>query len=560
MNASGVGGADGQEAPNMPQSPSLAQLKEALRVLEQTQLLFNGMKAKVMYACGEGHLLASDEGRPYLTKIIKSLDEEHRQVRAGFPRLSAALEVARVVNKLSALRASRNGAVGGAAGSGIGSETVPGSGLAAVQAAAGRSTVAAAEAATAAAPAAALQAHCRSVVEQLEAAVCEEMLAAGSGLLPRLAKRPRTGDAPESQAAEGTSTSTSTSTAASAGMHKSLEAASQLLCVLLRIRALDGSATSMAGGSATSLGGMKIHALDEGGNALSLPSALIGAMMAAAQGQTQTQAQAQAPAGGQGTGGGGVARLEGPLLTAGAARLCSATQVRMLLPGVFVANVLLEGPGNPAPLRVTIDCADKAFELDPWATPTTQVFRRISALATRVLTYYVKRALLSAVPRTLASPTGVVTGTAASTGTPVAAAASTGVAALLPPEPTLPGAAALEDMLLWLLSCRDVFSKRCAATGRLMAWDPSVQYPVPPIFRVFKLPREELRLRALDLSRAAAYHMHVAPIEQLGWAEDVPAEAVDGLGTSGGTAEAPAAVVAKGSMQVPTPMVVGMQR
>lgn len=48
----------------------------------------------------------------------------------------------------------------------------------------------------------------------------------------------------------------------------------------------------------------------------------------------------------------------------------------MLLPGVFVANVLLEGPGNPAPLRVAVDCADRAFDLDPWATPTTQVRRR----------------------------------------------------------------------------------------------------------------------------------------------------------------------------------------
>ncbi|GIL47642.1 hypothetical protein Vafri_4408 [Volvox africanus] len=492
MNASGVGGSDGQEAPNMPQSPSLAQLKEALRVLEQTQLLFNGMKAKVMYACGEGHLLASDEGRPYLTKIIKSLDEEHRQVRAGSSRLSAALEIARVVNKLSALRASRGGSAAAAAAGGggttsptsIGAGTAPGPGLTAAQVAASRSTAAAAEAAAAAAPAAALQAHCRSVLEQLEAAVCEEMLAAGSGLLPRLAKRQRTGDVPDLQATAGTSASTSASPAASTGIHKSLETASQLLGVLLRIRALDGSATSMAGGSAASLGGMKIHALDEGGNALSLPSALIGALMAAAQGQTQTQTQA--PAGGQGTVGVGVARLEGPLLTAGAARLCSATQVRMLLPGVFVVNVLLEGPGNPAPLRVTVDCADKAFELDPWATPTTQVFRRISALATRVLTYYVKRAPLSAVPRTLASPTDVATGTAASAAASTAAMASTGVAALLPSEPTLPGAAALEDILLWLLSCRDVFSKRCAATGRLMAWDPSVQYPIPPIFRVFK--------------------------------------------------------------------------
>lgn len=34
------------------------------------------------------------------------------------------------------------------------------------------------------------------------------------------------------------------------------------------------------------------------------------------------------------------------------------------------------------------------------------------------------------------------------------------------------------------------------------------------------------------MTRAAAYHMHVAPVEQLGWAEDVPAEAVDGIVTA----------------------------
>ncbi len=48
-------------------------------------------------------------------------------------------------------------------------------------------------------------------------------------------------------------------------------------------------------------------------------------------------------------------------------------QVRLLVPGVFVGNVLLRGPGVAAPLRVAVDCADKAFDLDPWATPTTQV-------------------------------------------------------------------------------------------------------------------------------------------------------------------------------------------
>ncbi len=47
----------------------------------------------------------------------------------------------------------------------------------------------------------------------------------------------------------------------------------------------------------------------------------------------------------------------------------------MLFPGVFVVNVLLAGPGQPEPLRVVVDSADRAFDLDPWATPTAQVGR-----------------------------------------------------------------------------------------------------------------------------------------------------------------------------------------
>lgn len=78
----------------------------------------------------------------------------------------------------------------------------------------------------------------------------------------------------------------------------------------------------------------------------------------------------------------------------------------------------------------------------------------MSALATRVLAYYQRRAPLEL---------------------------STGA---LPN--TSPASAALEDLLLWLATYRDLFSKKCAATGRLMAWDPSVQYPVPPVFRPFK--------------------------------------------------------------------------
>jgi hypothetical protein len=121
-----------------------------------------------------------------LARAAQSLDEEHRQIRNSYPRLLAALDVTRAVNKLSSLRGSRSGT---ASGAGAG----PGNGAAATMQP--RSAAATAESAAAAAPAAALQAHCRSVVEQLEAAVCEEMLAAGCAplLSQRPMKRPRTG-------------------------------------------------------------------------------------------------------------------------------------------------------------------------------------------------------------------------------------------------------------------------------------------------------------------------------------------------------------------------------
>ncbi|PNH07864.1 hypothetical protein TSOC_005647 [Tetrabaena socialis] len=446
---------------------------------------------------------------------VKSLDEEHRLIRSGWPRLSAALEVARTVNKAAAGRGGSSGGGGGGGGGG------------------GSSSGGATAATAATAAAAAVQAHCRTVLQQLECAVTEELLphlAAEADEARRAAKRQRTDGAevgpapphpggpsptapsaaspplPAAAAASPTAAAASASAAAATSSSSSTAAADsqELLGVLLRLRLLGGggaAAAAQAGGGGGGLGGMRLHPLDDGSNVLSLPSALTAAVVAAAAG---------------GGGGGGLADVDRGLMAAGAARLATATQVRLLLPGVLAANVLLEGPGRAAPLRVVVDAADKAFDLDPWATPSTQVFRRLSALATRVLAYYLKRAPLSA----------------------AAAAAAPGPAPPpgLPPCPASAGGAALEDCLLWLLSCRDLFSKRCAATGRLMAWDPSVQYPVPPVFRAFMRPREELRLRAIDLSRVAAYHMHVAPVGELGWTEDVPAQALAAAGLGGSTA------------------------
>ncbi|KAG2452527.1 hypothetical protein HYH02_002765 [Chlamydomonas schloesseri] len=584
-----------------PTANPLSHIKEALRILENTHALFTGMKAKVVYACGEGHLLAADDGRQYLARVIKTLDDEHRAIKAGMPRFNAAIEVAKAVGKASARANAAAAASGAAGGHGQAGRAGGAAGAAAAAAAAGPEVLAAA----------ALRSHCRSVATALDCALTESLLAgaateaalerkakrqrleadtraaaagAGSGAsgAPAAATSPSTGGAapgvsspslmPSSPPTRSAASSAFASGASPPGRSQQQHAL-ELLGVLLRVRALDGpaggvgptAAHSSSSSSSSLLGGMRLHVLDDGGNPLSLPSSLPAAVAAA------TTATAGSSAGGSSSSGSSsgpvswdvlsgiwLQQVDKRLLATAATRISHAAQVRLLVPGVFVANVLLEAPGSAAPLRVVVDAADRAFDLDPWATPTPQVFRRLSALATRVLAYYIKRAPLNgeaaAVPGSSAGASASAAGVGSSPARPRSAAAgpaspgsppSANGAAVSAPAPAAaaaaagneyapgPSGSALEDLLLWLLGCRDLFSKRCAATGRLMAWDPSVQFPVPPIFRPFKLPREELRLRALDLSRVAAYHMHVAPIDQLGWAEDVPAQAALALALPG---------------------------
>lgn len=106
-----------------------------------------------------------------------------------------------------------------------------------------------------------------------------------------------------------------------------------------------------------------------------------------------------------------------------------ALQLRVVCPKVFAASIALERPGFAGALRVCVDSAEKASDLDPWSAPTLQVFRRLTALAARVLAYYQKRA-----PACLATAGGAL---------PNAHASSV----------------ALEDVLLWLACYKDLFSK-----------------------------------------------------------------------------------------------------
>ena len=150
-----------------------------------------------------------------------------------------------------------------------------------------------------------------------------------------------------------------------------------------------------------------------------------------------------------------------------------------------------------------------------------QVFRQMSAMASRALAYFQKRELCwhathvaarfvapSHAGAVAADGEDVVMSDAVPSGShhdhptdanphlggsgePAAAAAAvssmgvlTGDGSSSSSSASLPGAV-LEDMLLWLTSYRDVFTRPCCMTGKLLAMDPS-QHPMPPLFRQFK--------------------------------------------------------------------------
>ncbi|KAL6762313.1 hypothetical protein V8C86DRAFT_3130892 [Haematococcus lacustris] len=188
-----------------------------------------------------------------------------------------------------------------------------------------------------------------------------------------------------------------------------------------------------------------------------------------------------------------------------------AVEVRLLVPRVLCASIGLAAQGQPRPLRVVMDAADKATEVDSWACPSHQVFRRLSALATKALTYFVRRADVCC----LLQPDQPALAPGQPDSLPAAAAAAAAGA----PGTASAGAVALEDLLLWLSSYRDVWSRPCSASGYLMALEQNSQLPLPPLFRPFMLSRRQLLQQAADVSLVRAYHMHTAPVEELGWQE-----------------------------------------
>ncbi len=122
------------------------------------------------------------------------------------------------------------------------------------------------------------------------------------------------------------------------------------------------------------------------------------------------------------------------------------------------------------------------------------VFRRITPLATRVMHYYLHTA-------------------------PAAAA-------LDGPPNTSAGSFALESLLLWLASYQDLYTRPCAVGGNVLAMDSGAPVPVPPLFRPFKLSRQQLLRAAMKPEYRVAYHMHAVPQALLAWPGAEPLEAM----------------------------------
>eukprot|EP00200_Dunaliella_tertiolecta_P002958 CAMPEP_0202352924 /NCGR_PEP_ID=MMETSP1126-20121109/8910_1 /ASSEMBLY_ACC=CAM_ASM_000457 /TAXON_ID=3047 /ORGANISM="Dunaliella tertiolecta, Strain CCMP1320" /LENGTH=336 /DNA_ID=CAMNT_0048945209 /DNA_START=109 /DNA_END=1119 /DNA_ORIENTATION=+ len=159
-----------------------------------------------------------------------------------------------------------------------------------------------------------------------------------------------------------------------------------------------------------------------------------------------------------------------------------AAEVRLGCPPVFCAGIVLAQTGNPEPLRVTVDAYSQAPNLDPWSLSPQLVFKAISATGMRALTHFQRSAACRA---SLECKPGVV---------PQARASQA-------------GAEALEDLLLWLLSYRNLFTQPSTVDGQLLVNEPMSLNPVPPLFRPYKVPREALRVHAIQGS-PSAMHMH----------------------------------------------------
>lgn len=173
------------------------------------------------------------------------------------------------------------------------------------------------------------------------------------------------------------------------------------------------------------------------------------------------------------------------------AQLHEARELRLVIPGVLCASIVLAAAGSAEAVHVGVMDALQAPRTDvTWAPPVHQVFRVVSAVAVQALGYFKRQAGLLQQWK------------------PV-------------PQPQQPAgeqqqqraAAALECLLLWLTTYRDLFRKPCAATGKVLALDAASQALLPPVFRPFQLSLEQLQQQAAPAAACPwrAFHLQAVP-------------------------------------------------
>lgn len=191
------------------------------------------------------------------------------------------------------------------------------------------------------------------------------------------------------------------------------------------------------------------------------------------------------------------AGLPGKLRECGAA---DATQVHMTLGETLTGCVALAAPGSLAPVRAAVFSAEEADggRASAWAQSQHHVFQRISAWAMQALGHFQRRTQQPTVSELAAANQALLSTAAAG--------------------------APLEDLLLWLATYDDLFTRPCAATATLLAADAASLHCFPPLIRPFGLTRQQLVDAAQCIGSdgacrgggaRSAYHPHAAPLAVL---------------------------------------------
>jgi len=172
-----------------------------------------------------------------------------------------------------------------------------------------------------------------------------------------------------------------------------------------------------------------------------------------------------------------------------ASKAADATEVLMTCPGMFCASVSFSSQGQCEPMRV-MTFSPEERGMHPWGSSSFYVHRRVSAIATRAMHFFLGRERTTAASQTFSSPQEA----------PQAFLSESCVAAC-------------EDLLLWLGTFTDLFSRPCSITGTLLAADVASQLMLPPLVRPFKVSHEQLLAAAADPSKRTAFHLHAAPLD-----------------------------------------------